>query len=140
MRTEPDKRCPVWMTYTLWSAAIYNVVWGIWVVLFPDSIFILLGISLPNYPPLWQTVGMIVGVYGVGYACAAKQPARHWPIVLVGFLGKIFGPIGLLIAVLKGELPARFGYVCLTNDLIWWLPFALILLYALKNSEINTPT
>jgi hypothetical protein len=70
---------------------------------------------------------MIVGVYGVGYLIAAGDPIRHWPIVLVGFLGKILGPIGFLSSVARGDLPWSWGVTILTNDLIWWLPFAAIL-------------
>ena len=40
--------------------------------------------EFPRYPQIWQCVGMIVGVYGVGYLVAASDPLRHWPIVLVG--------------------------------------------------------
>jgi hypothetical protein len=61
---------------------------------------------------------MIVGVYGVGYAAAALDPLRHWPVVLVGLLGKIFGPTGLLSAVLGGTLPLSFGLTILTDDLV----------------------
>jgi small multidrug resistance pump len=78
---------------------------------------------------------MIVGVYGVGYAAAALDPLRHWPVVLVGLLGKIFGPTGLLSAVLGGTLPLSFGLPILTDDLIWWLPFALILLRAYQSNK-----
>jgi hypothetical protein len=70
---------------------------------------------------------MIVGVYGVGYWIAASDPYRHWPIVLVGLLGKVLGPIGLPLAVWKGELPWTFGIHNITNDLIWWVPFTVIL-------------
>jgi hypothetical protein len=73
---------------------------------------------------------MIVGVYGVGYTVAAFAPARHWPIVLVGLLGKIFGPMGFVWAASRGELPWIAGWTILTNDLIWWVPFALILRHA----------
>lgn len=80
---------------------------------------------------VWQCVGMIVGVYGVGYWVAAKDCYRHWPIVLVGLLGKLFGPIGFVDAVLvRGILPASFGYTIITNDLIWWIPFTLMLVGA----------
>jgi small multidrug resistance pump len=81
---------------------------------------------------------MIVGVYGIGYACAASDPLRHWPIVLVGLLGKLFGPLGFLMAVLKGELPWRFGALLLTNDLIWWVPFGLILYHAVLQQRNRT--
>jgi hypothetical protein len=69
----------------------------------------------------------VVGVYGVGYWIAAFDPLKHYPIVLVGFLGKLLGPIGFLDAAIKGRLPWAFGWINVTNDLIWWIPFALIL-------------
>ena len=47
-------------------------------------------------------VGMIVGVYGIGYIIASARPLVHWPIILVGFLGKIFGPIGFTKALIEG--------------------------------------
>jgi hypothetical protein len=118
---------PRWMAVTLWAAAIYNLAWGALVILFPLAPFQWAGMEPPNYPQLWQCIGMIVGVYGVGYAIAARDPLRHWPIVLVGLLGKVFGPIGFVHAAWTGELPWIAGLVNITNDLIWWLPFALIL-------------
>lgn len=124
-----------WMRGVLLAAAVYNVLWGAFVVLFPFALFRVLGMELPNYPEVWQHVGMIVGVYGVGYAAAALDPLRHWPIVLVGFLGKVFGPVGFVSAVAAGDLPLRFGLTLLTNDAIWWFPFALILLRAYRANQ-----
>ena len=88
--------------------------------------------ELPRYPQIWQCVGMIVGVYGVGYLVAAREPFRHWPIVLVGLLGKVFGPIGFLSAAASGDLPWAWGVTILGNDLIWWLPFTAILYGAFR--------
>lgn len=127
---------PRWMRRTLYLAAGYNLVWGGWVVLFPNSGFDAMGMDRPLYPAIWQCVGMIVGVYGIGYAIAATNPARHWPIVLVGLLGKVLGPIGFLWqAVILHNLPLSFGYFLIFNDLVWWVPFALILLYARRVSQ-----
>jgi small multidrug resistance pump len=47
--------------------------------------------------------------------------------VLVGLLGKIFGPIGFVGAVTSGRFPLAMGWTIVTNDLIWWIPFGLIL-------------
>lgn len=129
---------PRWMGMVLWVAAVYNCLWGAWVVLFPLTAFQWLKMPLPNYPQLWQCIGMIVGVYGIGYGCAALDPFRHWPIVLVGLLGKLFGPLGFLMAVVKGELPWRFGALLLTNDFIWWVPFALILYRTWRSVKANS--
>ena len=122
------------MFWVLRAAAVYNLVWGAAVVLFPLAFFHLAGLPEPNYPEIWQCVGMIVGVYGVGSWFAAADPARHWPIVLVGVLGKFFGPIGFLQAAAAGRFPWIFGWINLTNDLIWWAPFALILLHARRKA------
>ena len=94
----------------------------------------------PRYPQIWQCVGMIVGVYGVGYLIASNAPYRHWPIVLVGLLGKILGPLGFLHAALQGELPWRWGVVVLGNDLIWWAPFAAILYYGFRFHQDRSNT
>ncbi len=75
---------------------------------------------------------MIVGVYGIGYLVAAFDSRRHWPIVMVGLLGKILGPLGFGVALAKGTFPVAFGLTILTNDLIWWIPFSMILLDAAK--------
>jgi len=115
---------------TLTVAAVYNIAFGAWAVLFPSSAFELAGLDQPNYPEIWQCVGMIVGVYGIGYAIAARDPIRHWPIVLVGLLGKILGPIGFLAAVLQDRVPIEAGLIIVTNDLIWWPGFTLALVLA----------
>lgn len=111
-------------------AAVYNVAFGVGAVLFPTWWFAVADLPAPNYPSLWQCIGMIVGVYGVGYWLAARAPMVHWPIVLVGLLGKVFGPIGFVFAAMRGELPWSFGFVIVTNDLVWWWPFTSILLAA----------
>lgn len=118
---------PHWMIQVLWLAGLYNLAWGAWVVLFPLAPFRWAAMPLPNYPQIWQCVGMIVGVYGVGYIIAAHDPLKHWPVVLVGFLGKVLGPPGMAWSIWTGALPPAAGWICVFNDLIWWIPFALIL-------------
>ena len=128
---------PRWMTHCLVAAGIYNLLWCGLTVLWPGWLFTLTGMEQPLYPFIWQCVGMIVGVYGIGYLAAAPDPIRHWPIVLVGFLGKIFGPLGFVMGLLQGTVPAAFGVTLPTNDLIWWVPFAVILWHAFR---VNTDT
>ena len=102
MNTSFEARSERWMTVVLRGAGVYNLIWGAWVIFRPFDIFDWAGLVRPNYPEIWQCVGMIVGVYGVGYWAAAKNPIQHWPIVLVGFLGKICGPIGFVDALQRG--------------------------------------
>jgi hypothetical protein len=123
-----EERGPDWAKPVLLAAAGYNLVFGALVVSFPSAWFDLAGLPRPNHPSLWQCIGMIVGVYGIGYGIAAYAPLRHWPIVLVGLCGKVLGPLGFLDAAWRGELPWRCGWLIVANDLIWWLPFAALLL------------
>lgn len=126
-------KAPAWASRWLVAAGLYNLLWGALTVGFPHLLFDLARIERINYPEIWQCVGMIVGVYGIGYLIAASDPRTHWPIVLVGLLGKVFGPIGFVVALLGGTFPPLFGLTILTNDLIWWIPFAMILWDAAKH-------
>src|SRR6187399_3116891 len=84
------------------AAAVYNLVWGTLIVLFPLAPFRWAGMAAPNYPELWQCIGMMVGVYAIGYACLAIDPIRYAPFALLGLLGKMFGPIGWIWAYSHG--------------------------------------
>ena len=125
------------MTLVLKAAAVYNIVWGAWVVLFPNHFFELVGMQSPLHPMIWQGMGMVIGVYGLGYWWAAGNPLVHWPIVAVGFLGKLFGPMGFLMNYLQGNVPFGFFYTLITNDFIWWIPFFLILKAANEHQKIK---
>jgi hypothetical protein len=128
------------MPIVLLLAGFYNLAWGTWTILSPSVSFAYSGMEVPDkplhYPHLWQCIGMIVGVYGVGYAIAARDPVRLWPLVFVGFLGKLFGPIGLAFGVVNSQIPPEALITVIPNDLIWWLPFILILRHAYR---VNRP-
>ena len=125
-----------WMSAMLYAAAVYNLLYGALVIFFPMLLFRWAGMPLPNYPEIFQCLGMVVGVYGVGYAIAATNPTRHWPIVFVGLLGKFLGPIGFIHSALTGRLPWIAGWMNVTNDLIWWIPFTLVLIAAYRQRDI----
>lgn len=114
------------------AAAVYNLAYGAFCVLFPHLIFEWMNIAIPLYLEFWQCIGMIVGVYGLGYWWASKNYIRHWPIVAVGLLGKIFGPIGFVYSVYIGKFPLAFGFIILFNDLIWWPSFSMMIKEAWK--------
>ncbi|MEM6885791.1 MAG: SelL-related redox protein [Verrucomicrobiota bacterium] len=118
---------PNWTKATLLLAGIYNLLWGAWVVLLPATAFKWLSVDPPKYLELWQCIGMIVGCYGIAYLIASTNPARYWPITLVGLLGKVAGPIGFIQALSNGVFPLSFGWLIVFNDLIWWIPFVGIL-------------
>jgi uncharacterized membrane protein HdeD (DUF308 family) len=112
----------------LLAAGIYNLVWGILSVALPTLQLDILGIPTSDIVViLWQCIGMIVGVYGVAYIIAATDPKTHWPVVLVGLLGKVFGVMGMIFYILNGTIPVEFGITCCLNDLFWIPAFVSIL-------------
>ena len=113
-------------------AAVYNIVWGAWQVLAPNSYFDLMGMTPLNHPMVWQGLGMVIGLYGLAYYWASFDYVRHWPIVAIGMMGKVFGPIGYVYNILMGTAPVSFGYTLITNDLLWWAPFVMMLNHARK--------
>ena len=135
MPTNPPTDVPRWIPVVLYAAAAYNVAWSAFVVLFPLAPFRWMGMEPPNYPAIVQCLGMVIGVYGVGYALAARDPVTRWPLVFVGLLGKVFGPLGFVYAASMGEFPWQAGWTIITNDVAWWLPFTAILIHAARLND-----
>ena len=106
-----------------YTAALYNLLWGGFNILFPHLYFDWIGIPRPNYLPLWQVVGMFVLVYTPAYWWAAQNPQQHYHFIIIGLLGKLLGPIGFVWSLTTGQLPLAFGWTLLLNDLIWWPAF-----------------
>jgi uncharacterized membrane protein HdeD (DUF308 family) len=108
-------------------AAVYNLAWGLFTVADPQWFFRFSGMAPLNHPEIYACLGMVVGVYGIVYAEVARRPEHGWLMAAVGFLGKVLGPLGMLQLVATGVWPVRAASLCLTNDLVWWFPFALYL-------------
>ena len=112
---------------TFGLAAVYNLGWGLFTAANPQWFFRFSGMPPINHPEIYACLGMVIGVYGIVYAEVARRPEHGWLMAAVGFLGKVLGPIGMLELVSTGVWPVRAAYLCLTNDVIWWVPFALYL-------------
>ena len=108
-------------------AGLYNILWGLYAAVDPQWLFRFAGLPLQNNPQIFACLGMVVGLYGILYLEVARVPERGWLLAAVGLLGKILGPIGLALLIARGEWPPSTIVLCLTNDLIWWLPFSLYL-------------
>ncbi len=108
-------------------AGIYNICWGLWVSIDPNWLFRFAKMELPNYPEIFVCVGMVVGLYGVVYLEIARRPERGFLLALVGFVGKILGPIGIFYYIYLGKWTFSALIMNLTNDFIWLIPFAIYL-------------
>jgi hypothetical protein len=113
------------LTFTL--AGIYNIVWGIWANIDPNWLFRFAGMPLLNYPEIFGCLGMVIGLYGVVYLEIARKPERGFVLALVGFVGKVLGPAGLIYFIYIGKWTLPSIIMCVTNDFIWWIPFLIYL-------------
>ncbi len=121
-----------WMVSLLRVAGVYFITWGLSVVLFPKWWFSLAHLNYPNYIPMWQYVGIVEAVLGLGYFIAASNPLRHWVVILIGFLTKTSLTIGFLYDYREGLLPANIFNMALTNGMIWIIPYGIILYASFK--------
>lgn len=117
----------VWYRRLFIAAGAYNIAWGIWSSIDPQWLFRFARMAPPRYPEVFACLAMVVGLYGFVYFEVARVPERGFVLAAVGLAGKILGPIGLGVLLLRGTWPLRAIVLCLTNDFIWWIPFALYL-------------
>lgn len=119
----PKLRRRRWHRGVFVLAGGYNITWGLFAALDPQWFFRFAGMAPLNHPPLFACLGMVIGLYGVLYWEVARVPERGWPLAAIGLAGKVLGPLGLLPLIWTGQWPAKTAVLCLTNDLLWWLPF-----------------
>jgi hypothetical protein len=121
------------------AAGLYNILWGLYTLADPQWLFRFAHMPPANYPDVFGCLGMVVGLYGILYLKVALEPEEGRLIAAVGLVGKILGPIGLARLILTGVWAPRTAILCLTNDFIWWLPFALYLYDARKGVGPGDP-
>jgi hypothetical protein len=104
------------------AAAVYNILWGGIVALFPTLFFQLFDIPMINYPFMFAGVGMFVALYGYGYWVVASDLRRYPQLAFIGCMGKIIGSLGWVVHVFLGNIPAQTLWTNVFNDFIW-IPF-----------------
>lgn len=104
----------------------YNILAGVSMVLFYHEGFELLGIPKPELSLPIQLVGLLVGLFGIGYLMVERAPVENRNILLLGFLSKLLGPLLAVGYIIKGELPMMMLPVLFFADTIYLIPFWLI--------------
>lgn len=137
-----SERCetPCWMRKVLLAAGVYHILFAGWADLWPHLWFDWLGIERPNHPVIWQGLGLIVGLLGVGLIIASRNPIKHWMIVLIAFAKFSLGNIGFGVALFQGSIALDSIWLMGIDDLIWWPPFAAILWACLRAHAGVPPT
>lgn len=124
----PVQAPPGWAVWTLRVAAIYNLAWALYMMAAPNAWWDWLGLARPNYIFLWSGTGLFVGLFGVGYWIASRDPARHWGLIVVGLASKVLAFLGSLNGCfVEKNVPPAFAVAGIFNDVILWVPFGAIL-------------
>ena len=109
------------------AAGAYNIAWGIATAVYPQWLYRVTGGTTQDRAEMASALGLVIGLYGVLYLEVARVPERGALIAAVGLVGKVLGPIGMVVLVASGSWPASSLLVNVTNDFIWWVPFGLYL-------------
>ena len=116
-----------WHRAVFAAAGAYNIGWGLYAVFDPQWLFRVAGMPLSNTPQIFACLGMVLGLYGLLYLEVARRPEHGWLLAAVGFTGKVLGPAGLLYLLVTDVWPPATLVLIATNDIIWWVPFAMYL-------------
>lgn len=116
-----------WMYYLLRFAGSYNLLAGLSMIVFYHEGFKLLGLKKPELLLPLQLVGMMVGLFGVGYHLVASAPLENRNVLLLGFWSKALGSALGVYYVFDGKLPPVFLAVLFFADIIYLAPFWAIL-------------
>jgi len=73
---------PARMRRVLIAAGIYHIPFAVAANCWPYPCFDLLHIAQPNHVLLWHAVGMAIGLMGVAFLFAPRNPINSWGIVL----------------------------------------------------------
>ena len=116
-----------WMTFVLRFAGGFNLLAGASMICFYHEGYKLLGVPRPEVILPVQVMGVLVGLFGVGYLLVAANPVENRNILLLGFLSKAISSVLALAYVVKGRMPVGFAVVVFFSDVIYLPPFYAIM-------------
>ena len=115
------------MRLLLRVAGSYNLLAGLSMICFYHEGYKLLGVTKPELILPVQVMGILVGLFGVGYHLVAADPITNRNILVLGFWSKGLSSIFALWYVGTGALPAGFVPVLFLSDIVYLPPFYLIM-------------
>lgn len=116
-----------WMRYLLRFVAVYNLLAGFAFLVFYHEAYKLMGVKKPELNMPFQLVGILVGLFGVGYWMVANRPVENRNILVLGFWSKALGSLLGIYTVAQGKLPPAFLAVLFFADIAYLPPFAVII-------------
>lgn len=134
---------PAWARVVLRWAGVYNVAVAAGAVVMAEWLDARLGAAHAPSPLMregWHAIAVWLAVMGLGFLLAARDPYRHWPVVLLGLLGK--AGVGGWVAwdILHGRAPAVLWWWVAVDAVVWAVPLLAILQGAYEASVTRRRT
>ena len=130
-----------WMRNLLRFAGCYNLLVALTLVVLYHEALKTLGLPKPELMLFVQLVGILVGLFGVGYLIVAHNPLENRNLLLIGFLSKALGSVLGLGYVVLHKVPISFLVLLTFSDIAYLPPFVVILqrLYRIAAEELGPP-
>ena len=117
-----------WTFYFLICAGLYNISWSIFIFINAQGFWNILYPEASTFPIWVYFLAALVGFLGVLYVWAASNPFKFYGAIVLGVLTKTLGPfISFWVFNTKGIVIINLLGLSFINDVLWILPFALIL-------------
>lgn len=134
---------PAWARVVLRWAGVYNVAVAAGAAVMAEWLDARLGAAHAPSPLMregWHAIAVWLAVMGLGFLLAARDPYRHWAVVLLGLLGK--AGVGGWVAwdILHGRAPAVLWWWVAVDAVVWAVPLLAILQGAYEASVTRRRT
>jgi hypothetical protein len=116
-----------WMRWLLRFVGCYNLLAGLTFLVFYHECFKLIGMPKPQLMLPVQLVGILVGLFGVGYLMVARHPLENRNLLVLGFWSKSLGSLLGVGYVVLGKLPPAFLVILFFADIMYLPPFVVIM-------------
>jgi len=124
---KPANPLSPWMTHLLRFAGVFNLLAGTGMICLYHEGFKMLGVPKLAITLPVQVMGILVGLFGVGYLLVAANPVENRNLLMLGFWSKALSSLAALWYVAIGRLPPGFAVTVFFADVIY-LPFFFMIL------------
>ena len=110
-------------------AGSYNLAFAVWLGMSPTGVFHVFGMEPPWPDGVSRGLAVVIGLFALAFWVATALPTLARPVLFLGLLSKIAPPLAWIVAVAVAGWPKSTFAIIFCDDLIWWIPFAYLLVY-----------
>ncbi len=118
------------LNITLFISAVYFILWGLLVLIFPELLRFILIKSNSTSMIFWDLISVVTLILGIALLIAAFDPFKHWLILLINLLFHLSIVIGFIVGYYDHIFSIDYlPFICF-NHLPWMIPLVVGLIAA----------